>query len=258
MYSSYIQKIHLIFGLKNEITPVAEIEPVDLAGSLVKFVLLPDPPYTLYYNQKVKIRLVKGIFPQIQKEFLHKEMNHPPNARPIEMRRLLEEHQLLAKEKNGIWYLRDQSLLPNIQHFVKTLRIRGLGVKTIYKLCDRGAVNSIADLYRIPWILFHVCLGVKLHSPKVEKIRANIEQTKLAPWFLFLQALNIPGVTKKNIQPLVALIPNLSALMAPNALLLKQHFNVTFVENLIGWVHQNQTLLKELMAVGIGQSPNCQ
>lgn len=146
--------------------------------------------------------------------------------------------------------------MPNIQHFVKTLRIGGLGAKTIYKLCETGAVNSIADLYRIPWIRLHVCLGVKLHSPVVEKIRTNIQQTKTAPWPLFLRALNIPGTTPKNLQKLVGIIPNLSALLVPNQRLLEQHFNATFAKNWMHWVHKNQTLLKELMALGIGQPPH--
>ena len=53
MAYSRIKKIHLILGLKNEITPVAEIEPVDINGSLTNFTLLPNPPYLLYYNEIV-------------------------------------------------------------------------------------------------------------------------------------------------------------------------------------------------------------
>lgn len=219
-------------------------------GSLTTFTLLPNPPYILYYKETIVIHKVQGIVPQIQSiRGMVPKARGPNNEEPIEIQKLLEKKRWLAIQKDNRWYLRDTLLVPNIQHFVKTLGIRA---KTIYKLCDTGAVNSIADLYRIPWIRFHVCLGVKLHSPIVEKIRTNIQQTKVAPWPLFLQALNIPGITSKNRQKLVEIIPNLSILLVPNQRLLEQHFNAKFVKNLMHWVHENQNLLKELMALGIG------
>ena len=215
--------------------------------------MLSEPPYILYYKKPVVICKVKGIWLQIQKtsSFLPQtqKASNQNNAQLIEITKLFEEHGLLATQIDGIWYRR---LLPNIKHFVKTLRIRGLGAKTIYKLCDNGAVNSISDLYRIPWIRFHVCLGVKLHSPIVEKIRANIQQTKKAPWPLFLQALNIPGVTAKNIQSIAEIIPDLSTLIRPNSDLLKNRLNARVAENLINWVNKNQKILKELKEIGIG------
>ena len=79
----------------------------------------------------------------------------------------------------------------------------------------------------------------------------NIQQTKKAPWPLFLQALNIPGVTAKNIQSIAEIIPDLSTLISPNSDVLKSRLNAQVAKNLIGWVNKNQKILKELGEMGI-------
>lgn len=104
MFYSRIKKIRLILGLKNEITPVAEVEPVDIDESLVTCAMLPDTPYLLYYNEIVEIHKIKGIFPQIQST--HGIMPYKPessgqnNQEPVDIQKLLEKNRWLTVQKD--------------------------------------------------------------------------------------------------------------------------------------------------------------
>lgn len=77
-------------------------------------------------------------------------------------------------------------ILKKIEHFAKTMKIKGLGEKTLDKLAD--FIEDIEDIYKLtPQILYPV-VGEKIG----EKLLSEIERSKTVDLATFVAAFSIP------------------------------------------------------------------
>lgn len=146
-------------GRTGAITPVAELEPVALAGTIVKRASLHNADIItklqLHIGDKVQVEKGGDIIPKVVGREASQSENNPTPFQFIS--HCPACHSLLVRQEGEA-----QHYCPNylhcppqikgrIEHFIgrKAMDIEGLGESTIELLYDKGLVKSPADLYRL-------------------------------------------------------------------------------------------------------------
>jgi DNA ligase (NAD+) len=194
-------------GRTGALTPVAELEPVQLAGTIVKRASLHNFDYIeekdIRIGDWVYIEKAGGIIPQVVSviESLRigsEQKIEPPKECPVcggkvgkieigeVALRCLNPH-CPAKLKRALETLASRSALD----------IKGLGEKMIDKLVDSGLVKDIADIfYLTPFDLSQ--LGPGIGQKTIANLLNEIEKAKRAPLHKWITALGIPLVGEKT------------------------------------------------------------
>jgi len=194
-------------GRTGVLTPVAELEPVQLAGTVVKRASLHNFDYIkekdIRIGDNVFIEKAGGIIPQVVKSIPElrtgdeKEIK-PPDKCPVcggKVGKLRPEEVALrclnphcpAKLKRAL------------ETFVSrdALDIEGFGEKLIERLVDAGLVKDITDLfYLTPFDLAQ--LGSGIGQRMIAKLLSEIEEAKKRPLHKLITGLGIPMVGTKT------------------------------------------------------------
>ncbi|WP_408033228.1 NAD-dependent DNA ligase LigA [Thermotoga caldifontis] len=194
-------------GRTGTLTPVAELEPVQLAGTIVKRASLHNFDYIrekdIRIGDWVYIEKAGGIIPQVVSVI---ESLRTGNETPVEppaqcpvcggkvgkveigevALKCLNPH-CPAKLKRSLETLASRNALD----------INGLGEKLIDKLVDSGLVKDIADLfYLTPFELSQ--LGPGIGQKTIANLLNEIDKAKKAPLHRWITALGIPLVGEKT------------------------------------------------------------
>ncbi len=194
-----LQSIDFQVGRTGAITPVANLEPVQLAGTTVKRASIHNADQIALLDIRLgdMVYVEKGgeIIPKITGVELSQR---PSDSTPFEYTTHCPEcgAELVRYEGEAKHYCPNQSECPpqiigRIVHFVgrKAMDIEGLGGETIELLWQNGLIRDIADIYSLD--------PIKLASlPRLgEKSAANIlegvRQSKEVPFERLLFALGI-------------------------------------------------------------------
>jgi len=148
-------------GRTGAITPVAELEPVQLAGTTVKRASLHNA------NEIERLGLKVGDFVFVEKggEIIPKVTgvdleNRPQDIKDFSYIDTCPEcgSRLIRKEGEAIHYCPNESgcppqVLGRIEHFIqrKAMNIENLGPETIRGLLDHGKIVDVADLYALEY-----------------------------------------------------------------------------------------------------------
>jgi len=97
-----------------------------------------------------------------------------------------------------------------VEHFAKTLKIKGLGPKTIEKL----SLNSIKEIYSISKEEIINSIGEKLG----EKLFSQIEQSKQSDLILLLPAFSIPLIGATASKKLITVISDIHDITPENCI----------------------------------------
>jgi len=186
-------------GRTGAITPVANLEPVLISGSIVKRASLHS------YDQmkKFKLRVNDSVFVEKGGEII-------PKITGIDMKnRGLEENEIdfpnlcpecntsLEKHESEANYFCPNTLncrpqgIGRIQHFVsrKAMNIDGFGDETIRLLYDKGLINDISDIYNLDYDKISNFEGFAEKS--VENLSKGIEDSKTKPFQKVLYGIGI-------------------------------------------------------------------
>ena len=139
-------------------TPVAELEPVELAGTIVRRASLHNADEIerkdIRIGDVVVVEKAGKIIPHIVRVEKHLRKEELPTYRfPT---RCPECGSRLVKDPQGV-YIRCRNpkcparLRERLKYFASrdAMDIEGLGEKLVDQLVDRGLVQSFADLYRL-------------------------------------------------------------------------------------------------------------
>lgn len=212
-------------GRMGIITPVANLEPVLLSGTVVKRASLhnEDIMLALDIHQDDMLYVEKGgeIIPKITGVELSQRL---PGAEPVRF----VSHcpscgtPLVRIEGEAAWVCPNKSgcvpqIVGRIEHFVgrRMMNIDGIGEETAAALHAHGFVNNIADLYDLTADSLMTIEGFGDRS--AQRVLEGIEASKQVPFERVVFALSIPYVGETTAKKVAKAARNIDRLMEMKA-----------------------------------------
>ena len=239
-------------GRTGVVTPVANLEPVQLSGTIVQRATLHNEDFIrqLDIREGDMVWVEKGgeIIPKIvsveprtrEKSFERKrDKNQEP--RPIsndgtnegDKSLLLAPYSifpthcpecgtpLVRVEGEAAWRCPNEASCPpqikgKMEHFVsrKAMNIDGLGSETIDLLYSQGLLHNIADIYDLK--LDDIARQERLGEKSAQNMLAGIEASKQVPWARVLFALGIRMVGETTAKKIARRFPSIDQLQWAN------------------------------------------
>lgn len=207
-------------GRTGAITPVANLEPVNLAGTVVKRASLHNADQIakldLHIGDEVFVEKGGEIIPKII-GVAHRDANNEP----IHYLTHCPECNtpLLRNEGEAVHYCPNESgcapqIIGRIQHFVsrKAMNIDGIGEETVAQLVEAGLIHNYADLYDIS--VEQLLPLERMAQKSAENLVAGVENSKQMPFEKVLFALGIRFVGETVAKKIAAHFQNIDALLA--------------------------------------------
>ena len=217
-----IDSISFQVGRTGAITPVANLEPVLLAGTTVRRATLHNAEQMALLDIRPgdMVYVEKGgeIIPKITGVELSQR---PADSRPLEYITHCPEcgTELVRYEGEAKHYCPNQSgcrpqIIGRIIHFIrrKALDIEGLGEETVELLYDNALVRTVADLYDLR--AEQLSPLPRLGEKSAENIIRSIERSKEVPFARVLFGLGIRFVGETTAKYLAEHFRTLDAVMA--------------------------------------------
>ena len=213
-----LRKISMQVGRTGAITPVAELDPVLLAGSTVARATLHNADEItrkdIREGDTVRIQKAGEIIPQVLGVVLEKR---PADAQPFDFEARLKELGLDATRdgEEAAYKLRTPSRdmkIRRLVHFAskQCLDIDGLGDAVAEQLVDSKLVDVPVDALGITPPQWRMLEGFKDKS--VENMMAGLEQAKQRELWRAIHALGIPNVGMQTAKDLSRHFKSMDAL----------------------------------------------
>ncbi len=249
-------------GRTGAVTPVAELEPVQLAGTTVARATLHNADriadLDLHLGDTVIVRKAGEIIPEVVKVL--PELR-PPQAQPCRLPDQCPEcqEQLVRPPNEAVTRCINSScpaiLRGALSHWASrgAMDISGLGEKWIQQLLEQELVHSVADLYTLTpeRLLTLDRMGDQLAQKLVDAIQASKGQ----PWERVLFGLGIRHVGSVNAQLLARAFPQATDLAAAPPAEIEQVYGIgpEIAYSVHEWFQgsANQRLIDELRLVDI-------
>ena len=209
-------------GRTGAITPVANLEPVLLAGTTVKRATLHNAEQISALDIRIgdKVYVEKGgeIIPKITEVELSERT---ADSRPFEYIDHCPEcgAELVRYEGEAKHYCPNQSgcrpqIIGRIIHFIrrKAMDIDGLGNETVELLFENGLIGNIADIYTLR--ANDLAVLPRLGEKSADNIISSIERSKSVPFARVLFGLGIRFVGETTAKYLAAHFKSIDAVMA--------------------------------------------
>ena len=234
-------------GRTGSITPVANLQPVHIAGTTVKRASLHNADIIqnldLHTNDYVYVEKGGEIIPKIVG--VNKE-KRDADAQSIEFITNCPEcnTELIRKEGEANHYCpNDKSCLPQIkgkiEHFIsrKALNIDGLGEEIIDLLLSKGIIHNIADIYDLPEKEDELIGLEKVIYPEQYEI-ADIPLEKI----IYAFGIGYKNISLKNAESLARHYLNLRNLGNTDLETLKNVDNLSFPKGAQSEIYLNKIL----------------
>ena len=251
-------------GLTGKVTPVAEFEPVPLAGTTVSRATLHNADrlaeLDLHLGDTIVVRKAGEIIPQV--------VRAQPELRPLEaIRAELPDvcpecaSHLVREEGEAATRCVNSScpaiLLASLRRWVSkgALDVEGIGSMLIEQLVEKGLVHSMADLYRLDRAL--LASLERMGDKSAANVLESLEASKHQPWHRQLYGLGIHHVGEVNAKTLVKTFANIAVLQSaaiakPGEIAKIFGIGQEVSQSLQQWfaTPANQVLIKELRVLG--------
>ena len=261
---SRLLRIVVQVGRTGVITPVAEFEPVALAGTSVSRATLHNADriaeLDLHLGDTIVVRKAGEIIPEVVRVL--PELR-PSSTTPVQ----LPEHcpecgSSLVREGDEAATRCVNSSCPAIlrgglRHWVSkgALDVDGLGSKLIEQLVDQGLVSSIADLYRLDAALLGSLdrMGERSANNLIEALTLSRQRS----WARQLYGLGIHHIGEVSAKAITTEFPDANSLMeaactAPDSITAIYGVGTELAQSLQQWFSNpaNQHLLDDLRSQG--------
>lgn len=218
-----LKQITYQVGRTGVITPVANLEPIQLSGTVVQRATLHNEDFIRQLNLREgdMVWVEKGgeIIPKIVGRADREETSDPRIPRTPSFPSCCPEcgTPLVRVEGEAAWRCPNESgckpqLVGKIEHFVsrKAMNIDGLGEETIELLYDNDLLHNIADIYDLR--KEDIARMERLGDKSADNILAGIEASKNVPWSRVLFALGIRMVGETTAKKIAKRFPSIDAL----------------------------------------------
>ncbi|MCC2544984.1 NAD-dependent DNA ligase LigA [Hymenobacter sp. BT175] len=252
-------------GRTGAVTPVAMLDPVPLAGTVVKRASVHNA------NQiaALDLRLGDLVFVEKGGEIIPKITGvdlgaRPAGAEPIRyptecpacntplVRPEGEAHYRCPNERGC-----PPQLKARLEHYVsrKALNIEGLGAETVGRFFDLGLLQTPADIYDLPQRRDELVKLERLGEKSITNLLAGIEGSKQVPFDRVLFGLGIRYVGETVAEKLALHYRSIDAMMAASAeeLAATPEVGGVIAESLAFWLQDagNRELIERLRSAGV-------
>ena len=262
--TSKVRDIVISIGRTGAATPVAILDPVEIAGSTVRHATLHNSDeiekLDIRIGDTVIVYKAGDIIPKIKEVLL---TLRPDGTEPFDYELALKnqypELEFERPEGEVVYRVKGQDsdfiLRRNLEYFVskQALNIEGLGEKNVNLLVDAGLLKSLVDLYRLQ--KSDLIKLERFGELSATKLLNAIEGTKQAPLAKFITALGIRHVGAQTAVALADAFQSLEALRdATEEELLKiPDIGLTVSESILAYFADEDNLkqLDDFKALGV-------
>ena len=257
-----LQGIGINVGRTGVLTPVANLEPVEVGGVVVKQATLHNFDYIWEKDIRIGDRVLLKragdvipyvIGPVVEQRTGSERVFEPPKTCPACGQAV--EHL----DGEVAWYCVNAAcpaqLMRNIEHFVGrgSMDIVGLGSKIVEQLVDAGLVHDVADLYTITRENLLSLEGFA--EKKADNLLASIETSRQQPLARLINALGVHGVGEVMAVDLTRVYPDLEALSQTTIEALQRIEGVgpNIAQAIVDWFARpaNRQVLEKLRKAGV-------
>ena len=215
--STMLNSVTWQVGRTGKLTPVAELEPVELAGVTIKRATLNNYNdiirKNVKLNSRVFVRRSNEVIPEIlalAEEYNDSKPIERPTVCPVCGSKLEEtEADVFCPNHNGC----QKQIIERLTHFVSrdAMNIVGLSRKTIETLNSVYGTKHFSDLYKIEKSQLEQLEGFK--DKKIENFFEGLRASKSPSLANFIYALGIDNVGKKTAKQLATRFKTIDNLM---------------------------------------------
>ena len=198
-----LNNIILQVGRTGAITPVAELEPVFLAGSTISRATLHNFDEIRRKNIRVGdiVRIEKGgdVIPKITEVVLEKRKKNSMAFPEPEKCPVCGEKIYTSEDEANIFcvnYFCPAQIQGRIEHFVQrdAMDIEGLGTSIVELLLQKGFIKDFTDLYNLKEKRDDLILIERFGAKSADNILSAIESSKDKPFEKVLFAIGIKHI----------------------------------------------------------------
>ena len=261
--STKLNSISYQVGRTGAITPVANLEPVQLAGTIVKRASLHNADQI----EKLDIRTGDTVFVEKGGEIIPKIIavdlsKRAENLEPTnyithcpECESLLVRNEGEANHYCPNFYGCPPQIIGRIQHYIsrKAMDIDGLGGETVALLFNNGLVRSYADLYDLT--VEQILPLERMAQKSAENLVKGVENSKNIPFESVLFALGIRFVGETVAKKLAKHYKNIDALSQASLmdLILVDEIGERIAQSVIEFFssEENKIIIDRLKSYGV-------
>lgn len=239
-------------GRTGAVTPVANLEPVQLGGTVVKRASLHNADIIqgldLHGNDLVFVEKGGEIIPKIVGV---DTSQRDPEASAIRFVENCPEcgSILVREEGEAAWYCPNEDECPplikgRVEHFIsrKAMDVDGLGSETIDLMYREGLVRNVADLFDLK--KDQLVMLERMGEKSAERILDGLAKSRLIPFERVLFALGIRYVGETVAKKVAKEIRSMELLQKAdlNVLLSIEEVGVKIAESILAWFSKEQHL----------------
>jgi DNA ligase (NAD+) len=261
--STRLNSITYQVGRTGAITPVANLEPVQLAGTIVKRASLHNADQI----EKLDIRVNDTVFVEKGGEIIPKIIavdlsKRPDNSEPTQYITHCPEcnTELVRSEGEANHYCPNfygcpPQIIGRIQHYIsrKAMDIEGLGGETVALLFNNGLVHNYADLYELT--VEQILPLERMAQKSAENLVKGVENSKNIPFESVLFALGIRFVGETVAKKLAKHYKNIDALQQATLmdLILVDEIGERIAQSVIDFFenNENKIIIERLKSYGV-------
>jgi DNA ligase (NAD+) len=257
-----VENIVVNVGRTGALTPLAEMRPVQLAGTTVQRATLHNADRVAQLDIRIGdtvivrkageiipevVRVIAELRPGDTKHFIMPS-NCPVCSQPV----VREKGQAVIRCVNASC---PAILKGSIEHWVSrdALDIRGIGEKLVHQLVDKGVVHSVAELYDVTTEKLHAL--ERMGQKSADKLIEAIANSKNQPWSRVLYGLGIRHVGSVNAQLLTEKFTTVEQLAEASTAKIEAIYGIgaEIADSIYQWfrIPSNQTLIEKLQAAGL-------
>ena len=258
-----LREITYQVGRTGVVTPVANLEPVQLSGTIVQRATLHNEDFirSLDIRPGDRVWVEKGgeIIPKITGKIQSDEIQ---STKDFAFPDVCPEcgAKLVRVEGEAAWRCPNEAGCPpqikgKIEHFVsrKAMNIDGLGEETIDLLYRQNLLHNIADIYDLK--LEDIAVQERLGEKSAQNMLAGIEASKQVPWARVLFALGIRMVGETTAKKIARVYNTIDSLQNATAeqLCAIEDVGPQIAENIVAYFKdmRNIEILERLRQAGL-------
>lgn len=219
-----LEKVTYQVGRTGAVTPVANLDPVQLSGTVVRRASLHNADIIA----SLDLHIGDMVYVEKGGEIIPKITGVEVSARPAGSEKVTFiihcpecGSELVRYEDEAAYYCTNETACPpqikgKIEHFIsrRAMNIEGLGPETVDLFYQEGLIHDIADLYTLQTA--DICRLERMGEKSAENIIQGIERSKEVPYERVLFALGIRFVGETVAKKVAKAFRSIEALASAN------------------------------------------